>query len=346
MTTLPVDYRERMQSIFYLKQQGRLQEALDQADRLVDEEVDTPDLAVERADTLARLGRPDQALGQLETASMKFPRFSPYGRALHGGLLQHARRLDEARQVFEQLAEEPTVSLAVAKRVADFIDEHGDRSRIPRLLERWASETADWYRLRGRYSPELLKQGLERFPDHEALFEDYVVERIKQEPPETVAEELESLLSLKDHARSLRLRERLAQSLRKLGEPARALELLLECVRRAPANGYYVANAGYVYSELGQTDRALDFLERAIDLRGDDRYAVNAYVKACRDAGQSSRAVEFLQDRPVENRAALAGFLTACRDAGERERARSYIAERASGNRALWGAYARVFKKS
>ncbi len=348
----PYDYRERLQSIFYLKQQRRFEEALEQVALLENEGVRAVDLWVEKADALARLKRPKHALEVLESARLQFPLLPPYGRALLGGLLQNAKRLEEAREEFEGLSEQPRVSLAVARRTADFFADHGGVERVPAMLERWAGDTPEWYRLRGRYGPDeerslLLRRGLERFPDDKSLFEDYVMQRMKHEPPEATARELEALLTVGSHSQSLRLRERLAQTFRELKEPQRALDLMLECVRREPGNGYFLANVGYVYRELGQPEQALDYLERALEVRSEDRYAVNALVKTCRESGQSLRAVEFFQQRLAvapQDRALLHGFLSACRDADRRATAEEYISNRARENGALWGAFQRVFK--
>ncbi|GMU53669.1 MAG: hypothetical protein AMXMBFR33_28150 [Candidatus Xenobia bacterium] len=346
------DYHERRQSILYLKKQGRHQEALDQVLALQAEGVETVDLAVNHADTLARLLRAAEALEVLENARLRFPRLPLFGRALLAGLLQGAGRLEEARLEFDQLAGEPELSVAVARRVADFLQSDNQSERIGPMLERLARDEAEWYRLRARFAPEgealsLLKRGHERFPDHRPMFEDYVVLRLKHEGPEVMASELESLLSLGSHKDSLRLRERLAQSLRELNEPARALELLLECARREPGNGYYLANVGYVYKDLGEPEKALDYLARAIELRPNDRCSVNSFVKTSRDWGQSERAMELLRlrlEKVPDDRAVLNGFLTACRDAGKRELAHGYISARAAQNKGLWGAYMSVFR--
>ncbi|MEW6280101.1 MAG: tetratricopeptide repeat protein [Candidatus Eremiobacterota bacterium] len=315
-------YRERRQEIFHLKRQGRHEDALELAAALRAEGADTPELAVDEADALARLGRPEPALEALERAQERFGQLPPFGRALLGGLLEKGGRLEDAARVFEQLSGEPRLSPAVARRVAEFFKKRGDERRAFWMMQRLQEDTPDSQRQLARSAvdaglypeaQEILRRAVTRFPDHQGLFEDYVLERLRGESPEVMAEELETLLSLDSQDASLRLRERLAQALRKQGEYQRARELLEECVRRDPGRAYFVANLGYVCKDMGDLDKALEYLERSLELNPDDQYA-------------------------------LAAFLAGCRDSGQAQRARAWIAVRAKERPGLWGAYKRIFR--
>ena len=66
MTRYTPDYRRRRERIFQLRKERRFEEALREVDALEADGADTPDLRVDRADILARLGRPAEALDVLD----------------------------------------------------------------------------------------------------------------------------------------------------------------------------------------------------------------------------------------------------------------------------------------
>jgi tetratricopeptide (TPR) repeat protein len=80
-----------------------------------------------------------------------------------------------------------------------------------------------------------------------------------------------------------------------------ALALVQQAVALEPGNGAYIDSLGWAYFQLGQYDRARDYLERAAMLVGDDAivlehlgdlYSVLGEIDEARSAYERSLALE------------------------------------------------------
>ncbi|MBS2035422.1 hypothetical protein JST97_10560 [bacterium] len=284
-----------MDTVSELKRQGKLQEALEHLEHLSQLE---PGWVLERAGLLARLNRPEEALSQLE----QLERWSDYALALKAGLLEHLHHPSESEAIFEELAARPQLQPAAWQRVMKYL-----QGRDPERATQWAART-------GQHSPqqlqsqaqaqlqaghreaalETLEQAHREYPAHPGVVRDLAMLRLEDEPPEVVAEELETLLSMQDHVRNIQLRERLVQALRDLKEYERARQQLLECLRLGGPTHYLRANLAYVLRDLGQIEEALNLMEELLLENPADQFVLGAYCKACRDHQQVERAGAFV----------------------------------------------------
>lgn len=311
------DYRPRRARIFELRKARRFEEALREVEAMEAEGAHTPDLRVDRADLLARLNRPTEALEVLEDARREFP-LSTYGRALLAGLLDHAGRGDEARLLFDELAREERLDPATLARVTRHLRERGEDERALALVRRVADAAADPRGARsvadalekaGQHDQavEVLRRAVRAFPDDAALFEHFALLRLKGLEPDLVVEELDTLLSLPGRGRSRTLRGRLGTALRAAGDLARAREVLQECVEEDPRDPFLLGHLGYTLRDLKEYDRAAEVLERVLELNLSDAFARRAYFAACREAGQAERARQFVREQTAKDR--RRGFL-------------------------------------
>jgi predicted Zn-dependent protease len=289
------------QSIAELKREKQYAQALQAVEKLLAAAPDNPAWRLERADLLARTERPEEALRELN--ALPESRLSAYHLALKAGLLEHAGYSDEARVLFEELAGQPQLAPAVLRRVVRYF-ERVEPIRAVHLARRAAGPEAllleaEALCKNGEFelATELLRDGLSQFPGHPRLLAQLADLQLRGLPPEEVARELHTLLSLEDNRNNLGLRERLVQALRASGELLEARQQLLECLRQSPDNHYFRANLAYVQRDLGETGPALDLMEQLLAEQPGDRYVLHAYYKTCRDAGLGERAREFTRAR-------------------------------------------------
>lgn len=284
-----------MDSVAELKRLGRLQEALEQLDRVSSSEAGW---CLERAGLLARLNRPQEALSQLE----QLQRWNDYALALKAGLLEHLHQNVESEAIFEELAARPRLQPAAWKRVMKYL-----QARDPVRAARWAARTAQHTpeQLQAQAQAQLqadqpeaalqtLEQAHHEYPGHPGVVRDLAMLRLEGEAPEVVVEELETLLSMQDHARNVQLRERLVQALRELKDYERAHQQLLECLRLGGPSHYLRANLAYVLRDLGQVEQALSLMEELLQENPADQFVLGAYCKACRDHDMVQRATAFV----------------------------------------------------
>jgi tetratricopeptide (TPR) repeat protein len=287
--------RLAMEMVGDLKRQGKLQEALEQLERLPQRE---PGWVLERAGLLARLNRPQEALSQLE----QLERWNDYALALKAGLLEHLRQPAESEAIFEELAARPHLQRAAWQRVMKYL-----QARDPERATQWAARTGQQSaeQLRSQAQAQLqaghreaalatLEQAHQEFPAHPGVVRDLAMLRLEGEPPEVVVEELETLLSMQDHARNIPLRERLVQALRELKEYERARLQLLECLHLSGPSHYLRANLAYVLRDLGQIPEALSLMEELLVENPADQFVLGAYCKACREHNLVQRAAAFV----------------------------------------------------
>lgn len=280
-----------------LRRQGRFQEALEEAERLLSAHF-SPALACQRADLLARLKRPEEALQQLE--ALPQADLKDVALALKAGLLQHFDRQDEAEVLFEELAQRPHLEPAVQRRVVEYLQKK-DPVRAVHLAQRGegapaALLQAETLEKEGRKEEALqvLARAVERYPAHDGLFKQWVMLRLEDQEPAVVVEQLDLLLSMDRHRHNLALRERLVQALRATGELDRARLELLKCLEQSGNQHYLRANLAYVLRDLGQIDSALDLMEQLLHEDPGDSFVLGAYFKACRDHDRKQRAASFV----------------------------------------------------
>lgn len=254
---------------------------------------------LERADLLARLQRPKEALEELN--ALPEAGLAPYHLALKAGLLEHEGDADQARLLFDDLAGRPVLAPAVLRRVVRYF-ERVDPTRAVNLAQRGQgpeallleaealSKAGDLPR-----ATELLRQALLEYPGHPRLLTELADLQLRGLPPAEIAAELQTLLALAENQANVGLRERLVQALRSAGQLDEAREQLLECLRQSPDNHYFRANLAYVQRDLGQTAPALDLMEELLREDPNDRYVLHAYFKTCRDASLAERAAEFIR---------------------------------------------------
>ena len=281
-----------MDRIAELRRQGKLQEALDGLEQL---EQPHP---LERANLLARLGRPQEALQCLQQLDF----LSDYGLALKGGLLEHLGQAAESEALFEELSQRPHLGPAAWQRVMKYLEQR-DPERAARWAERSPRPNADQLQRQAQAlvkakqeeaALELLERSHEHFPGHPGLLRDLVMLKLKGEPPEVVVEELDTLLSLQDHAHNAALRERLVQALRDLKDFERARQELLLCLRQSGNQHYLRANLAYVLRDMGRIEEALDLMEELLRENPADPFVLGAYCKACREHELVDRAGAFI----------------------------------------------------
>jgi predicted Zn-dependent protease len=287
-----------MERVAELRRQGRLQEALE----LLDEQSRRDGAWVlERAGVLARLNQPQEALDQLEGLE----RWSDYALALKAGLLEHLGRSAESGTLFEELAGRPHLHPAAWQRVLKYL-QATDAERAATWSQRTGQHNADQMMAQAQTqlqaghkeaALELLERAHHEFPGHPGLLRDLAMLRLEDEPPEVVVEELETLLSMQDHARNVPLRERLVQALRELKQFERARQQLLECLRLGGNQHYLRANLAYVLRDLGELPQALDLMEELLLENPADLFVLGAYCKACRDHELVERAGAFVAEQ-------------------------------------------------
>ena len=280
------------------KRQGKLQEALDQLDRLPKQEAGW---VLERAGLLARLQQPQEALRQLEDLD----RWSDYALALKAGLLEHLHQPAESEAIFEELAARPRLQRAAWQRVLKYL-----QAKDPERAAQWSARTGQHnaeqlqsqaqaqvkagHRQQALATLELAHQ---EFPAHPGVVRDLAMLRLEGEPPEVVVEELDTLLSMRDHQTNVPLRERLVQALREQKDHQRARQELLECLRLGGPSHYLRANLAYVLRDLGQIEEALDQMEALLLENPADQFVLGAYCKTCRDHDRVQRAGAFVAEQ-------------------------------------------------
>ena len=291
-----------MEFVAELRSQGKLQEALREIERLQAMEPH-PRLTLERANLLARLGQPGEALQQLER--LNDSELGDYGLALKAGLLEHGGHKEESQAIFEELAQRPHLGAVAKRRVMQYL-EHQDPARAARWAERSAGEGADALQLRAHAlikakQPEealqLLQQAVETYPAHQGLRRDLVMLRLEGESAEVVVEELDTLLSMQEHRRNVALRERLVQALRESQQWERAREELLECLHWGGNQHYLRANLAYVLRDMGRLEEALELMEELLLENPGDIHVLGAYFKACREHDAKERAGAFVAEQ-------------------------------------------------
>lgn len=285
-----------------LKQQRRYSEALSEIAALRERGQHGAWIDVEEADVLARLERPGQALELLERARLEAP-LGDYAACLMAGLLENSKRLDEAADLFEELAGRPALSPLVAQRVLRYLD-RADPDRALQLARRLGSDTPGSAlnlirQLKKAKRPEealeLAESSARRFPEDEFLSRELTVLQLAGESPEDAAAELETRLSLQAHRGNRQLQERLIQAYRKSGNLEAARTLLLECLDKDPHNLYFKSNLAYVLRDLGQIETALDLLEQVMDGGPKEVHAETAYIATCREHNLTGRAAAYIR---------------------------------------------------
>ena len=291
-----------MEIVGDLKRQGKLQEALEHLEQLPQRD---SSWVLERAGLLARLQRPQEALSQLEHLQV----WSDYALALKAGLLEHLRQPAESEAIFEELAARPRLQRAAWQRVMKYL-----QGRDPERAAQWSARTGQHSaeQLQSQAQAQLqaghrqaaletLQQAHEEFPAHPGLVRDLAMLRLEGEPPEVVVEELETLLSMQDHARNIQLRERLVQALRELKDYERARQQLLECLSLGGPTHYLRANLAYVLRDLGEIQEALSLMEQLLVENPADQFVLGAYCKACRDHDLVQRAGAFVAQQASQD---------------------------------------------
>lgn len=281
-----------MERIAELRRQGKLQEALDCLEQMARPQ------PLERATLLARLNRPQEALHSLE----QLHQLNDYALALKAGLLEHLGHKAESEALFEELALRPQLGPAAWQRVMKYLQQR-DPARAAHWAERTPRPNADQLQRQAQAllkakndeaALEVLERAHEHFPAHPGLLRDLVMLRLKGEKPEVVVEELDTLLSLHEHAHNTVLRERLVQALRDLKDYERARQELLTCLRDSGNQHYLRANLAYVLRDMGQLDEALELMEELLKENPADQFVLGAYCKACRDHDMAARAAAFI----------------------------------------------------
>lgn len=283
-----------MERVAELRRQGKLQEALELLESLPQPH------SLERATLLARLNRPQEALQALQPLHD----LSDYGLALKAGLLEHTGHQAHSESIFEELAARPQLGPAAWQRVMKYLQQR-DPERAARWAERTPRPQAEQLQSQAQAllkaksdqaALEVLERAHEHFPAHPGILRDLVMLRLKGEKPEVVVEELDTLLSLHEHAHNTVLRERLVQALRELKDFERARLELLQCLRESGNQHYLRANLAYVLRDMGQLEEALDLMEELLRENPADLFVLGAYCKTCRDHDQIPRAGAFVAE--------------------------------------------------
>ena len=291
-----------MDTVTELKQQGKLQEALDQLERLPRSQAGW---VLERAGLLARLNRPQEALHQLQDLD----RWSDYALALKAGLLEHLNQTTESEAIFEELAARPRLQRAAWQRVMKYL-----QAKDPERAAQWSARTGQHNaeQLQSQAQAQIkaghqeqalatLELAHQEFPAHPGVVRDLAMLRLEGEPPEVVVEELDTLLSMQDHRANVPLRERLVQALREQKDYARARHELLECLRLAGPSHYLRANLAYVLRDLGEIEEALERMEELLLENPADQFVLGAYFKTCRDHERVERAGAFVAQQAAKD---------------------------------------------
>jgi len=286
-----------MDRIVELRRQGNLEEALGQLESLMQGPT-TPTMVLEQALLLGRLKRQPEAVRLLEGLAPGSR--GDYGDVMLAGLLEHLGRSDESESLFEQLAAKPRLAPAVMRRVGQYL-----QAKDPERAALWAqrhdspeaaSQRAQSLLKSGHTSEalEVLQQACERYPGHHGLVCEWALLSLADQPPEVVAEQLETLLSLQEHRHNLKLRERLVQALRDTQQWDRAYQEVLECLRQGGNQHYLRALLAYILRDMGRIDEALSLMQELLLENSADNHVLGAYFKACREHDCKERASAFV----------------------------------------------------
>ncbi len=295
----------------------RFEQVLEEVARLKREGSRTLELTLDQGDALARLNRPEEALEVLEPVSKHLP---PYGQALFGGLLEKAGRTDEARAVFENLAQRAHLQGSVLLRTIVFFQQAREWERAVFLAEHHQAGVtvrAKCLAQAGRTSEalELLTEAQLTDPDPN-IPKVLTLLAIDQLSPEEAEAELEALSQLPEYRDDPELAVRLAQLRRKSG-----------------------------HSSTAVTD-----LRRTLAQRPQDKYLQQQLALALRDQGEFTEALEILEAllrKDPKSHPTRGSFFKTCAEARQKERAESLVRELTSadpGLGSLWGAYRKAFK--
>ena len=291
-----------MEFVAELRRQGKLQEALQEADRLLAHSPH-PRVALERANLLARLGQTAEAMDQLNALSARD--LGDYGLALKAGLLEHSGASEESQTLFEELAQRPHLSPVAWRRVMQYLQQQ-DPARAAHWAERSAGDGAEALRLRAQAllkakqkeeALQILQKAVQTYPGHPGLMRDFVMLRLEGEGPEVVIEEIDTLLSMQEHKSNVALRERLVQALRETKQWERARQELLDCLHWGGNQHYLRANLAYVLRDMGSFEEAAELMEELLLENPADIHVLGAYFKACREHDVKERAGAFVAEQ-------------------------------------------------
>lgn len=293
-----------MDRIVDLRRRGKLEEALGELESLMLGQ-SSPAMVIERAHLLGRLKRQSEAVSLLEGLSSR--ERGDYGEAMLAGLLEQLGRQEESDRLFEDLAARPRLAPTVMRRVGQYL-----QSKDPERAAFWAqrhaspeaaSQQAQSLLKAGQASQalEVLQKACERYPGHHGLVCEWAMLSLADQPPEVMAEQLETLLSLEEHRDNLKLRERLVQALRDTHQWEKAHQEVLECLRQGGSQHYLRALLAYILRDMGRIDEALQLMQELLLENPADNHVLGAYFKTCREHDCKERAGAFVASQAAKD---------------------------------------------
>jgi tetratricopeptide (TPR) repeat protein len=257
---------------------------------------------VQRADCLARLKHPKEALSVLEACEEPLPE---YGLVLLAGLLEHAGRKFEAEPIFDELAGRTHLQDSVARRVLVHLEKR-DPTRAINLARRLPETPENRIQLsrilqhagQADAALEVLDHARRADPKNAYVDKEWVMAQIDALSPEEQVDELELALATRDNPQ---LGERLVQAYRKVGRNQEARKMLLQQLTRDPENLYLKTNLALVQRELGEIDQALDLLEAVMDASPGNPISESTYFKTCKDHAKDDRAWQYVATRAQQD---------------------------------------------
>lgn len=132
-------------------------------------------------------------------------------------------------------------------------------------------------------------------PNDRFAYKELMRLRTAEAPPEESARELKVLMKAGDRSKNAHLRTLAADRLRKAGKDAEAVVEYKAAIEIDPANLYALAQLGFCYRRLGETESAIEFLARAFLADPSNPSVRRTLESLCRKAGAAGRMAELVE---------------------------------------------------
>ena len=290
-----------------LMKQGRFDEAATHAERhYLDNNPNNPFWLTRKAAALTRAGRFPEALAASEEAYALAPR-NPYGILAVAEALEGSNRLEDAVRYFEEIANDPNLSLYAKKGALRCLSGMRRHDRILEYLGAWdlpESVRLEWktktFESAGRFEDALdaCERWLKLEPDSRQALWTMTELEIRRDGLDSVLAKMERLAKIPSLPPIYK--EIHASLCRRAGKTETAIKQY-ERLTRTASDPRILSKQAFALANSGRESEAIPLLEELLKLDPDNFYLHSSYSAACARTAKLERALAFYQNLSEQN---------------------------------------------